>query len=127
MSATVHNRNLLRLAALVLTATASVLFVSVGGPFAYVVAAVAAMLLAIVLGTAQRESLRSFGALFRVELLLGGAAIVGMFVPAFLTISPEQDRVLVLIVVVLSTTYFLLLAVKTFRILRAAAREPKAR
>jgi len=116
------HRNVLRLAALTLTALASSLMVAVGGPVAYTFAAAAATLVVLVLATAERDTLRLVGTRFRVEGLLGTAAIVGILATTFLQLPTPMGRVLVPLAALLAAAFLVTITVKTFRMLRAVPR-----
>lgn len=116
------NRYLLRLAAFTMTVIALTLLVADAGWIAYLSVAFAGILMVTVLATATRESLRTWLTRFRLELLISAVTVIGILATTFLPIPTNVNGVLVNLVAVLMAAVLVMMAVKTFRMLRLATR-----
>ena len=120
------NRDVLRLVALSLLPMASMLVAMEAGVLAYVVSAAAAASMTMVVATAPAGALRSFAALFWVELLLASVATASLIAVELQPIKRVAGDVLIAVFALSSAAFLTLSAVKTVRMVRSAVTRAKA-
>ena len=94
---------------------------SVGGTLGYGLAFLAIILIGMVLVTAPPGALKSFGALFRLELVLAGGAVLCFVAAAIFERPSGVQGLLPVVATLLAGTYLVLTSVKTFKLFRRAA------